>query len=946
MSTPPFDPASEPLGSSHPLIRDINTKNLDIAVNTKELSKWINRFGEESPTLWLLTQLQEAANAIVGGGEDITQAWLSAISNEVLDRIADNPLAYTSTLANGDSSQRPPLTYSGSFEFLRSNAVTGSAYSIQAPNILAIRKLTSVRSSLAFEIRVLSGVSSGELNDDFFIGIAWFDKDKLRLSETPSTEYYRGPLSADSQRFRFTVQNEVGDIEFPSGAVYMLPYIGTDSTTGRFWGSELTITDITESIAIRESAGAEYKGYVGNNPANYVFDVHAAFPRSASSVQAQSGSLGQRLSIIAATSRSCLGLANLIPVSKRGEFLYDINYSASILQFEPPADGNIEVAVAWFDQDRNYISEAVGLSFAVSGTLQAMADNVVRSHRFDMPAGATYARPFLRLTGTTGIIAVLKLFATPHISSEYHGPSIGSLPAKLLRNAANVNVYDPVDDNSVHLSGNNTVESINDSISARPLEALGGIFSKPVRSVIKGYPCITSIGVDENVRMTVGGGVTYGPGTMVFATYADSAFSTLRSLVHGGLGEDDPESGSRLRINANAIRDSNGNWLSRPGRLGIAIDGVVDGASGTGDPLAANAPQDAWGVFSLVLKEAPEKSEFWCNGLLVDTFTMPSGLTRSRRTDLFKGASFDAGGVAFGRMCFTDHIVSDDERMQLEKWAAEPIRKPLVVHRKLEKPVLQATSVCAMRVKDRAILFEQNPYARQNIASMTKVFTALIADQWVLDFNAELAAPIDVEGAGLQVGDVMSVQDAVSLMLIPSNNACSTAVGRRVGQIIQETEGVQDGESADFRGYREMERIGRDLGMVRPQFDGFIAGTLEGTQVCSLDVCRAMCLVNSSQRLMSIMRQSRHTATIVDGPEPRTIDYVTSIEFNSFNANRLHNVLAAKTGTTGITGQSLTLLAEMPGGDIVAFTIVGSTTDPDRYEQLKLVMDYVEQTYY
>lgn len=45
-------------------------------------------------------------------------------------------------------------------------------------------------------------------------------------------------------------------------------------------------------------------------------------------------------------------------------------------------------------------------------------------------------------------------------------------------------------------------------------------------------------------------------------------------------------------------------------------------------------------------------------------------------------------------------------------------------------------------------------------------------------------------------------------------------------------------------------------------------------------------------------------------------------------------------------GQSLVLLAEMKGGDVVAFAIMGGVTDPDRYEQMKLVMDYVERSYY
>ncbi|MGO3056993.1 MAG: M14 family metallopeptidase [Halomonas sp.] len=45
-----FDPASEPLGTADPRVRDLNTRNLDRGVNSSEM-KWVNRFGEEQATL-------------------------------------------------------------------------------------------------------------------------------------------------------------------------------------------------------------------------------------------------------------------------------------------------------------------------------------------------------------------------------------------------------------------------------------------------------------------------------------------------------------------------------------------------------------------------------------------------------------------------------------------------------------------------------------------------------------------------------------------------------------------------------------------------------------------------------------------------------------------------------------------------------------------------------
>ncbi|WP_237673535.1 hypothetical protein [Vreelandella profundi] len=50
MPTSPFDPANEPLGSSNALVRDLNSKNLDIAVQ-KLYGTWFDRFGLERPTI-------------------------------------------------------------------------------------------------------------------------------------------------------------------------------------------------------------------------------------------------------------------------------------------------------------------------------------------------------------------------------------------------------------------------------------------------------------------------------------------------------------------------------------------------------------------------------------------------------------------------------------------------------------------------------------------------------------------------------------------------------------------------------------------------------------------------------------------------------------------------------------------------------------------------------
>lgn len=65
MAIPPFDPASEPLGSTDPRVRAFNSKLLDLGMHSKE-DKFIDRFGEEAMT-WHAMENERLGLLIAGG---------------------------------------------------------------------------------------------------------------------------------------------------------------------------------------------------------------------------------------------------------------------------------------------------------------------------------------------------------------------------------------------------------------------------------------------------------------------------------------------------------------------------------------------------------------------------------------------------------------------------------------------------------------------------------------------------------------------------------------------------------------------------------------------------------------------------------------------------------------------------------------------------------------
>ncbi|MGO3214761.1 MAG: D-alanyl-D-alanine carboxypeptidase family protein [Halomonas sp.] len=261
MAIPPFDPSNEPLGSSDPRIRDLNTRNLDRALNANEPGKWWDRFGLEHPTLWLLGQLQAAANAIVGGGDDITQAWQSAIQDDIAFRIPESATAYTSSLADGGPENRPPLQYSD-----RVVGASGLTFSIEAPSIVARRAMVNVpiNTDRVLEVSVLTGLNAQNqalANGLVRFCLAWFNAGRERMEVTPETIFLETsePLSASSYTLKFTVGSKDTDVVPPAGAIYCIPYFEYTGEGFEFFASELSIRDITQRRQIESLERAGYR---------------------------------------------------------------------------------------------------------------------------------------------------------------------------------------------------------------------------------------------------------------------------------------------------------------------------------------------------------------------------------------------------------------------------------------------------------------------------------------------------------------------------------------------------------------------------------------------------------------------------------------------------------------------------------------------------------------
>lgn len=83
------------------------------------------------------------------------------------------------------------------------------------------------------------------------------------------------------------------------------------------------------------------------------------------------------------------------------------------------------------------------------------------------------------------------------------------------------------------------------------------------------------------------------------------------------------------------------------------------------------------------------------------------------------------------------------------------------------------------------VYFQRNPDLRNNIASITKIMTAIVAlDNAPLDYEIKVspyAASIGESTAGLYAGDTLSLKDAIVGLMIPSGNDAATAIAETLG---------------------------------------------------------------------------------------------------------------------------------------------------------------------
>lgn len=241
-------------------------------------------------------------------------------------------------------------------------------------------------------------------------------------------------------------------------------------------------------------------------------------------------------------------------------------------------------------------------------------------------------------------------------------------------------------------------------------------------------------------------------------------------------------------------------------------------------------------------------------------------------------------------------------------------------------------------------LFAREAHTKRPVASLTKLFTALIIAEQIA--NLDTLATIDEEAVyaegtrvgcprsgfcnstRLQVGEQITVRNLLKAALMNSANDAAIALAKHV-----------DGSQVRF--VERMNRRAQELGLTNSHFCTPSGLEIDGQEsLCystASDMARIAAASLNHPVLWDIMQLKETTVTSHDG----------TLLHEIFNTNQLlgnmPNLMGTKTGFTPLAGYSLLAVAHHPDGGHPVVAVV--LNDPYRWESIQAMFSWSFQAY-
>ncbi len=255
------------------------------------------------------------------------------------------------------------------------------------------------------------------------------------------------------------------------------------------------------------------------------------------------------------------------------------------------------------------------------------------------------------------------------------------------------------------------------------------------------------------------------------------------------------------------------------------------------------------------------------------------------------------------------------------------------IYRSAQKPTLSAEAAILAKFENnevKTILFEKNPEQKMPIASITKLMTAVVAEEFydLGDFTivSQKAVSQEENFGNLISGEKLSVKNLIMIMLVESSNDASQSLAEIMGE----------------KGFVTVMNLkSRELGMKNSRFynpSGLDPKKDNSPENYSTprDLLRLSSYILSHPFLIETLGRDDFPLYLENGKFHHTLKNTNNL------LKEIPNSLGGKTGYTERAGKCLIMFASCKQGGILVSAVLGSE---ERFEDIKKLIEYARAKY-
>lgn len=251
---------------------------------------------------------------------------------------------------------------------------------------------------------------------------------------------------------------------------------------------------------------------------------------------------------------------------------------------------------------------------------------------------------------------------------------------------------------------------------------------------------------------------------------------------------------------------------------------------------------------------------------------------------------------------------------------------------------LDAKSAILIDNRTNKILYEKNINQKMYPASTTKIVTAILtlensnlSDKVTASYNAVMSIPDGYSKADIQIGEVLTIEQLLEILLVYSGNDAANVLAEHIGGSIDSFVSMMNTKV-------------HDLGLENTNFTNTYGKHDENHYTTAYDLAKIMqyCLKNESFRNLAGKASCAIPATNMHKPRL----YKSTNELIIPNSNFYYsNLTAGKTGFTTNAGECLVSSSYKDDLELICVVLGCSKNSNNRFTESKKIYDYGYENY-